>query len=164
MRTLRFNGQCYNYKKYGHRSFECRSKPMWTPNQLARRNNHGHHYKWDYNTKKIYHYYQEYWHVPKNCIRTHFRGNYNRWLSQTTCFSCLKTAHISKYCPTRSKVPSCEFDKGKSKVDVEHIKDEMKRHGRKRMIVAHQMEKGSLHPMGQVITPHQTRKSRGMWD
>ena len=38
------------------------------------------------------------------------------------------------------------------------------RHGRERRIATHQVEKGSLHPMGQVITPHQTKKSRGMWD
>ena len=37
-------------------------------------------------------------------------------------------------------------------------------HGRKMMVATHQMEKGSLHPMGQVITPHQTRKSKGMWE
>ena len=36
--------------------------------------------------------------------------------------------------------------------------------GRKRMVAAHQMEKGSLHPIGQVITPHQTKKLRSMWD
>ena len=42
-----------------------------------------------------------------------------------TCFSYLKTSHINKNFPTRSKAPSCEFDKGKCKEDVEHIKDEM---------------------------------------
>ena len=78
------------------------------------------------------HYYQEYGHIPKNCIRTHFSGNYKRWLSQTTCFSCLKISHISKHCPTRSKAPSCEFDKGKGKVDVEHIRDEIKKTWKKK--------------------------------
>ena len=79
-------------------------------------------YNWDYNTRKSCHYCQEYGHIPKNCIRTHFNGNYNRWLSQTTCFSCLKIDHINKHCPTRSKAPSCEFDKGKGKTNVEHIR------------------------------------------
>ena len=32
------------------------------------------------------------------------------------------------------------------------------RHGRKKMLRVHQMEKGSLHPMGQVVTPHQKKK------
>ena len=32
------------------------------------------------------------------------------------------------------------------------------RHGRRKMLRVHQMEKGSLHPMGQVITPHQTKQ------
>ena len=32
------------------------------------------------------------------------------------------------------------------------------RHGRKKMLRVHQMEKGSLHPMGQVVTPHQTKQ------
>ena len=33
-------------------------------------------------------------------MRTHFRDNYNRWLSETTCFSYLKTGHVSKNYPT----------------------------------------------------------------
>ena len=127
MKTPKFDGHCYNCKKYGHRAFECRSKPMWTPNQLARRNNHAHHYNWDYNTRKSCHYYQEYGHVPQNCIRTHFRGNYSRWLSQTTYFSCLKTRYVSKYCPKKAKEFKIEINKGKEKVDVEHIKVEMKK-------------------------------------
>ena len=49
----------------------------------------------------------------------------NRWLIQTACFSYLKTGHINRYCPTKSKAPSCEFDKGKGKANVEHIGDEM---------------------------------------
>ena len=32
------------------------------------------------------------------------------------------------------------------------------RHGRRKMLRVGQMEKGSLHPMGQVVTPHQTKK------
>ena len=63
--------------------------------------------------------------IPENCIRTHFSDNYNRWLSQTTCFSCLKTGHISKHYPTRSKVPSCEFNKRKIKEDLEHTRGQM---------------------------------------
>ena len=59
-------------------------------------------------------------------------GNYKRWLSQTTCFSCHKTSHISKHCPTRSKAPSCEFFKGKGKVDVEHIKNDMNKTWKKK--------------------------------
>ena len=37
-------------------------------------------------------------------------------------------------------------------------------HGKIKMFTERQMEKGSLHPMGQVVTPHQTRKKGGMWD
>ena len=36
-----------------------------------------------------------------------------------------KDKHISKYCPTRSKAPNSKFNKGKGKVNVEHIKGEM---------------------------------------
>ena len=36
----------------------------------------------------------------------------------------------------------CEFDKGKGKADVEHIRNEMNKHRRKKMVVAHQMDKG----------------------
>ena len=100
---------------------------MWSPNKLAKERSHGHFYNWDYNTRKSCHYCQEYGHIPENCIRTHFSGNYNKWLSQTTCFSCLKTSHINKHFPTRSKAPCCEFSKGKGKVDIEHIRDEIKK-------------------------------------
>ena len=31
-------------------------------------------------------------------------------------------------------------------------------HGKRKMLRVHPMEKGSLHPMGQVVTPHQTKK------
>ena len=118
--------------KYGHRAFECRSKPMWSPKKPKKERSHRHLYNWDYNTRKSCHYYQEYGHIPKNYIRTHFNRNYNRWLSQTTCFSYLRTSHISKHCPTRSKVPNSEFNKGKEKVDVEHIRGEMNKTWKKR--------------------------------
>ena len=75
---------------------------------------------------------QEYGHIPENCIRRNFGGNYNRWLSQTTCFRCLKIGHINKYCPTRSKAPNSEFIKGKGKVDVEHIRGEMNKTWKRR--------------------------------
>ena len=100
---------------------------MWTPNQLAKTKRHGHHYNWDYNTKHSCHYCQEYGHIPENFIRKNFSGNYNRWLCQTTCFKCLKAQHISKFCLTKSKAPSSKFNKGKEKVDVEHIRGEMNR-------------------------------------
>ena len=87
--------------------------------------NNGNFYNWDYITRYSCHYYQEYGHVPENYIRTHFKSDYRRWLSQTTCFSYLKTGHISINCPTRSKEPNNEFNKGKGKVDVEKIRDEM---------------------------------------
>ena len=132
MRTPRFDGQCYNCKKYGHKAFECRSKPMWMPYQPTKTKSHGHHYNWDYNTRKSFHYYQEYGHVPKNCIRTHFRGNYSRWLSQTTCFCCLKTSHTSRNFPTRSKAPKSKVNRGKEKVDVEHIRGEMNKTWKKK--------------------------------
>ena len=100
---------------------------MWSSNKLAKERNHGHFYNWDYNTRQICHYCQEYGHIPENCIRTHFSGNYNRWLSQTTFFSCLNIGHINKYFPTRSKTPNSELNKGKGKVDVEYITGEMNR-------------------------------------
>ena len=126
-RTQRFDGHYYNFKKYGHRAFECRSNLMWTPNQHARRHNYAHHYNWDYNTRKSCHYCQEYGHVPQNYIRTHFKGNYSRWLNQTTCFNFLKTRHVSRYCPTKAKAPKIEVNNGKEKFDVEHIRADMKK-------------------------------------
>ena len=33
--------------------------------------------------------------------------------------------HIRKNCPTRSKAPSSEFNKGKGKTYVENVRDEM---------------------------------------
>ena len=56
-----------------------------------------------------------------------------------------------------TKVPKLEVNKGKEKVDVEHIKVERIGHGKEGMEQAHPME-GSLHPRGQVITPHPTKK------
>ena len=90
------------------------------------------HHHWDYNTRYSCHYCQEYGHTPQNCIRTHFRGNYKRWLNQTTCFSCLKTGHISRNCPTRSKAPKTEEDKGKEKIDVEKIRGQMNKTWKKK--------------------------------
>ena len=104
---------------------------MWTPNQ-PKTKIHGHHYNWDYNTRQSCHYFQEYGHIPKNYIRTHFSGNYNKWLSQTMCFSCLKIGHISKCFLTKSKAPNSKFSKGKAKVDVENIRGEMNRTWKKR--------------------------------
>ena len=63
---------------------------------------------------------------------THFRGNYQRWLSQTTCFNCLKTSHINRHCPTKSKAPSSKFDKRKGKVNFEHIREEMNKTWKKK--------------------------------
>ena len=37
----------------------------------------------------------------------------------------MKTGHISKNFPTRSKELSNEFNKGKGKVDIENVRDEM---------------------------------------
>lgn len=62
---------------------------------------------------------------PKNFIRTDFRGNYNRWLSETTCFSYLNTGHVSKNYPTRSLASSNGKNKGKEKVNVEKVKVQM---------------------------------------
>ena len=105
---------------------------MWSSNRKTKVRNNGNSYRWDYNTRYSCHYYQEYGHVPENCIRTHFKGDYKRWLSQTTCFSYLKIGHIIRYCPTRSKAPSWEFDKDKGKVDVENVKNEMNKTWKKK--------------------------------
>ena len=127
IKTQRFDGHCHNCKKYGHRAFECRSKPMWTSNQHVRRDKYAHHHNWGYNTRQSCHYCQEYGHIPLNCIRTHFKKNYSRWMNQTTCFSCLKTGHVSRNYPTKVKTPKTEVNKGKEKVDVEHIRAEVKK-------------------------------------
>lgn len=131
-RIQRFDGHCYNCNKYVHRAFECRSKPMWTPNQHVRRDINAHHYNWDYNTRQSCHYCQEYGHIPYNFIRTHFKGNYKRCLSQTTCFSFLETRHVSRNCPTKAKTPKVEVNKGKGKVDEEYIRVDMKKTWKKR--------------------------------
>ena len=133
MHAPSFEGYCYNYKKYEHRAFECRSKSMWAPKKLEKKKRfHGYLYNWVYNSRKIYHYCQECGHILENWIRTHFNGNYIRWLSQTTCFSYLKIGHISKHFQTRSKEPNSKFKKGKGKVDIEHTKGEMKKKWKKR--------------------------------
>ena len=105
---------------------------MWSSNKLAKVRSNGNFYTSDYNTRKSYHYCQEYRYTLENYIRTYFSSIYNRWLSHTICFSSLKTGHINKHCPTRSKAPNSEFDKGKGKADVEHTRGEMKRMWKKR--------------------------------
>ena len=134
MHVPRFEGSCYNCQIYGHRAFECRSKSMWSSNKLAKVRSHENFYNWDYNTRKSCHYFQDYGNVAENCIRTHFRIDYKRWFSQTTWFRYLKTSHISKHCPTRSKAPNFEFDKGKGKTNVEHIRGEMNKTWKNRWI------------------------------
>ena len=74
----------------------------------------------------------------------------------------MKTGHVSRYCPTKAKAPKTEVNKDKEKVDVEHIKAEMKRHGKGEMDQAHPME-GSLHLRGQVITPHSIKHKKDTW-
>ena len=44
----------------------------------------------------------------------------------------LNTSHISQYCPTNSKAPSCELDKGKGKTDVENDRNEMSKTWKKK--------------------------------
>ena len=105
---------------------------MLSPNKPTKTKSHGHHYNWDYNTRKSCHYCQEYGHIPENCITSHFSGNYSRWLSQRTFFSYLKIGHISKYCPTSSKTPNSKFNKGKGKVYIEHTRGEMNKTWKKR--------------------------------
>ena len=93
-----------------------------------------------------YHYYQEYGCIPENYIRTHYSGNYNRWLSQTTCFRCHKIGHIRKNCPTRSKAPNSKFDKGK--IEVEHIRNEMNRTWKKKDVESTSNREGITSPNG----------------
>ena len=87
-------------------------------------------HNWDYNTRYTCHYCQEYGHILENYIRTHLSGNYNRWLIQTTCFSCHKIGHVRKDCPTMSKAPKSEFDKGKT--EVENVRNEMNKTWKKK--------------------------------
>ena len=93
----------------------------------ARGNNYVHNYYWDYNTRKSCQYCQEYGHTPHNYIRKHFKSNYNKWLNQTTYYSCLKTRHVSRNCPTKVKAPKTKVNKGKEKVNVENIKVDIKK-------------------------------------
>ena len=60
--------------------------------------------------------------------------------------------------------PSCEFNKGKGKEDIENIIDEMNKTWKRNEDCSTSNGEGSLHPMGQEITPHQTKQSRVMWD
>ena len=53
-------------------------------------------------------------------------------MSQTTCFSCHKTGHVRKDCPTRSKAPKFEFDKGKT--EVENVSNKMNKTWKKKEI------------------------------
>lgn len=55
----------------------------------------------------------------------HILGNYNRWLNEIVCFSCLKTSHVSKNCLSRSPTSSNEFNIGNGKVDAEKVKMQM---------------------------------------
>ena len=127
MNVPKFEESYYNCQMYGQKAFECRSKSIWS---LSKVRSYGNSYNWDYNTRYKYHYCQEYGYIPKNCIRTYFSGNYKRWLSQTTCFSYHKTGHISKHCPTRSKVSNSKFDKRKA--NFEHIRNEMEKTWKKK--------------------------------
>ena len=107
---------------------------MWSSNRETKVKKYGNSYNWDYNIRYSCHYFQEHGHVLENCIRTHFRSDYKRWLSQTICFSFLKIGHIIHYCQTRSNAPSCEFNniKGKGKEDVENVRNEMNKIGKER--------------------------------
>ena len=136
-KTSKFEGNGYNYQKYGHRAFECRSKSTWSSRKIRRYVNS---YKWDYNTRYNYHYCQEYGHILENCIRTHFKGNYSRWLSQITCFSCHKTGHVRNNFPIMSKAPKTKFDKGKT--EVENLRNEMNKIWKKKGTKSISNEKG----------------------
>ena len=62
----------------------------------------------------------------------HITAELVKLLSEITCFSYHKTSHISKHCPTRSKAPNSKLNKGKGKVDVEHIRNEMNKTWKKK--------------------------------
>lgn len=99
----------YNYQKYGHREHEYRSKTKfnWTPKKQEHTSRKGNSYNWDYNTQYTYHYCGKYGHIPENCIKIHFRGNYKKWLNGEIVFiSCLKVRHISNTYKTRAPTPS----------------------------------------------------------
>lgn len=116
---------------YGHKAYECRSKTNWSSNKKTKVNHNGNSYNWDCNTRYRCHYCQECGHVTENCIRTHFSSDYKIWLSQNTCFSCLKIGHIRKNYPPRSKAPSSEFSKGKGNIYVEEGLMQMKKSWKK---------------------------------
>ena len=92
----------------------------------------GNTYDWDYNTRYSFHYYQEYEHIPRNCIRTHFTSNYKRWFNEIVCFSCHNIGHVSNKYPTRSPTLRNENNKGKDKVDVEKVRNQMNTTWRKK--------------------------------
>ena len=54
--------------------------------------------------------------------------------------------------------------KEKAKQMLKKLEEKWTRHGKREMDATHQMEQGSLHLIGQVVTPHQTKKIRGMRD
>ena len=119
---------CYIYQKYGHRAQECRSKPKWTSNKETKVPKQGNSYNQDYNTRYSCHHCGEYPHVVENCIRKHFKGNYNRWMNgEVVCFIYLKVGHVCRNCPIRSPTPNYEHNYGKGKVDDEVVKNQMKK-------------------------------------
>ena len=92
------------------------------PNNAPRK---GNTYDQDYKTRYNFHYYQENGHVPKNCIGTHFRGNYKRWLNEIVCFSCLKIGLVTRNYPTRSLTLRNPNKNGKGEVDVKQVRNQM---------------------------------------
>lgn len=82
-------------------------KSNWIIEKQIHASKKGNSYNWDYNTWYNYHYYGEYGHILENCIKTHFRGNYKKWLNgEIVLFSCLKVGHINKKCRTRAPTPN----------------------------------------------------------
>ncbi len=67
---------------------------------------------------------------------------------QIKYFSCLKISHISRYCPTKSKARSCEFDKGKGKEDVENVRNEMNKIWKKKEDCSTSSGEGITSPNG----------------
>ena len=53
-------------------------------------------------------------------------------VEQDYFLSCSKTGHVSRNCPTKVKAPKTEVNKGKEKVDEEHIRTDMKKTWQKR--------------------------------
>ena len=66
-------------------------------------------------------------------------------MNKTTSFSCLKTGHVSRNCPTKVKAPKTEVNKDKEKVDVKNIKADMKK--------TWQIRDGSSSSNGGVTSP-----------